>query len=71
KGKLLFGAGAGLITVLIRKWGAFPEGVTYGILIMNAFTPFLNKLLPRKYGYVPQKKPSAKTGAAEATEAGK
>jgi electron transport complex protein RnfD len=52
KGKLLFGAGAGLITVLIRKWGAFPEGVTYGLLIMNAFTPFLNKLLSRKYGYV-------------------
>jgi electron transport complex protein RnfD len=50
KGKLLFGAGAGLITVLIRKWGAFPEGVTYGILIMNALVPFLNKLLPRKYG---------------------
>jgi electron transport complex protein RnfD len=55
KGKLLFGAGAGLITVLIRRWGAFPEGVTYGILIMNAFTPFLNKLLPRKYGYVHKK----------------
>jgi electron transport complex protein RnfD len=55
KGKLLFGAGAGLITVLIRAWGAFPEGVTYGILIMNACTPFLNKLLPRKYGYVHKK----------------
>jgi electron transport complex protein RnfD len=50
RGKLLFGAGAGIITVLIRKWGAFPEGVTYGILIMNALAPFLNKLLPRKYG---------------------
>ncbi|MDR1072885.1 MAG: RnfABCDGE type electron transport complex subunit D, partial [Treponema sp.] len=53
--------------------GAFPEGVTYGILIMNAFTPFLNKLLSRKYGYVPKKKPSASaaTGAAAAKEAGK
>ncbi|MDR0707578.1 MAG: RnfABCDGE type electron transport complex subunit D [Treponema sp.] len=73
KGKLLFGVGAGLITALIRKWGAFPEGVTYGILIMNALTPFLNKLLSRKYGYAPKKKlfASAKTGAAEAKGAGK
>ncbi|MDR0998965.1 MAG: RnfABCDGE type electron transport complex subunit D [Treponema sp.] len=57
KGKLLFGFGAGLITILIRKWGSYPEGVTYGILIMNAFTPFMNRLLPRKYGYAPKKKP--------------
>jgi electron transport complex protein RnfD len=59
KGKLIFGLGAGLITVLIRTWGSYPEGVTYGILIMNAITPFLNKLLPRKYGYVPRKRPAA------------
>jgi electron transport complex protein RnfD len=59
KGKLIFGFGAGLITVLIRKWGSYPEGVTYGILMMNALSPFLNKLLPRKYGYVPRKKPAA------------
>jgi electron transport complex protein RnfD len=53
-GKLLFGAGAGIITVLIRKWGNYPEGVTYGILIMNAVTPFFNKLIQKKYGYVPK-----------------
>jgi electron transport complex protein RnfD len=53
---LIFGFGAGLITVLIRKWGNYPEGVSYGILIMNAVTPFLNRLLPKKYGYVPPKK---------------
>jgi electron transport complex protein RnfD len=58
KGKLIFGFGAGLITVLIRKWGSYPEGVTYGILIMNALTPFLNRLLQRKYGFVPPKKGS-------------
>ncbi|MDR1126647.1 MAG: RnfABCDGE type electron transport complex subunit D [Treponema sp.] len=52
KGKLVFGVGAGIIIVLIRKWGAFPEGVTYGLLIMNAVTPFLNRLLSRKYGFV-------------------
>jgi electron transport complex protein RnfD len=50
KGKLIFGAGAGIITALIRKWGSYPEGVTYGILIMNACTPFLNRLLQKKYG---------------------
>jgi electron transport complex protein RnfD len=55
-GKLLFGCGAGIITVLIRKWGGYPEGVSYGILIMNAVTPFLNKFIQKKYGYVPAKK---------------
>lgn len=53
KGKIIFGVGAGVITALIRKFGVYPEGVCYSILIMNAATPFLNKLLPRKYGYVP------------------
>ena len=43
-GKAIFGVGAGLMTVLIRQFGGFPEGVTYGILIMNAFSPFLDKL---------------------------
>ncbi|MDR2499593.1 MAG: RnfABCDGE type electron transport complex subunit D [Treponema sp.] len=56
KGKLIFGAGAGLIAVLIRKWGSYPEGVTYGILMMNAASPFLNRFLPKKYGYVPKPK---------------
>ena len=51
KGKIIFGCGAGIITVLVRQWGAYPEGVTYSILIMNAVTPFLNRLLPKKYGY--------------------
>ena len=57
KGKLIFGAGAGIITILIRKWGNYPEGVTYGILVMNAVTPFLNRLLQKKYGYVKPRKP--------------
>ncbi|MDR1046497.1 MAG: RnfABCDGE type electron transport complex subunit D [Treponema sp.] len=59
-GKFIFGAGAGLITILIRKWGSYPEGVTYGILIMNALTPFLNRLLPKKYGSVSKPKAKAK-----------
>ena len=57
KGKLLFGAGCGLITGLIRLFSGMPEGVMYSILIMNAVVPFLNKLIPVKYGYVkPPKK---------------
>jgi electron transport complex protein RnfD len=59
RGKIIFGIGAGIISILIRKWGTYPEGVSYGILIMNAAVPFLNKLLPRKYGFVPKKKPGA------------
>jgi electron transport complex protein RnfD len=65
-GKLIFGFGAGLITVLIRRWGNYPEGVTYGLLIMNAAVPFLNKLLQKKYGYVHPAKRTAPAPAAPA-----
>lgn len=60
KGKVFFGIGVGVIAMLIRKWGIYPEGVCYAILIMNASVPFLNKLLPKKYGYVYRKKEAAK-----------
>ena len=56
KGKILFGIGAGLIAMLIRKWGSYPEGVCFSILIMNSAVPFLNKLLSKKYGFVRRKK---------------
>ena len=62
-GKLIFGFCAGLISVLIRQWGSYPEGASYGILIMNAVTPYLNRLLQKKYGYVKPKKPQ-KGGAS-------
>ncbi|MBT9168437.1 MAG: Electron transport complex subunit RsxD [Syntrophomonadaceae bacterium] len=53
KGQLIFGIGCGLLTMLIRIFGAFPEGVMFAILIMNALTPLIdNKTLPRKYGEV-------------------
>ena len=58
KGKILFGFGVGLITVVIRLWGAYPEGVSFAILIMNAFTPLINKAFkPQVFGVV---KPSKK-----------
>ena len=50
-GRLAFGFGSGMITFLIRKFGGYPEGVMFSILIMNAFAPFLNNLTCRKYGY--------------------
>jgi electron transport complex protein RnfD len=51
-GRLLFGCGCGLITALIRLFGGYPEGVMFSILIMNALVPFLNKILPTRYGKV-------------------
>lgn len=62
KGKAIFGIGAGIITVLIRRFGGYPEGITYGILIMNALSPYLNKLRTPKYGFVKPVKP-AKEGS--------
>jgi electron transport complex protein RnfD len=49
-GRLLFGAGCGLIAALIRIFGGYPEGVMFGILIMNSLVPHLNKIIVRKYG---------------------
>ena len=42
-GQLLFGFGCGLLTVIIRTWGAYPEGVSFAILLMNSVTPLINK----------------------------
>ena len=56
RGKILFGVGVGLITVVIRLWGAYPEGVSFAILIMNAFTPLINNYVkPKRFGEVPAK----------------
>ncbi|MCR5061783.1 MAG: RnfABCDGE type electron transport complex subunit D [Treponema sp.] len=51
KGRFIFGFGCGLITFLIRRFGGYPEGVMFSILIMNSVAPFLNNLTARKYGY--------------------
>ena len=47
-GKLIFGVGAGLLTFAIRYFGAYPEGVSFAILIMNILTPYIEKLTARK-----------------------
>jgi electron transport complex protein RnfD len=48
RGKLIFGVGCGLLTVLIRFKGGFPEGVCYSILIMNMLTPMIDKVTETK-----------------------
>ena len=53
KGMVIFGVGIGIITVLIRIYGAYPEGVSFAILIMNATVPLINKYCkPKRFGEV-------------------
>jgi electron transport complex protein RnfD len=47
-GKIVFGVGAGLITVLIRFFGNYPEGVSFAILLMNILTPYIDRFTERK-----------------------
>jgi electron transport complex protein RnfD len=50
-GRWIFGLGVGLIVMVIRTWGSYPEGVAYAILLMNAVTPLVNRWTrPRIYG---------------------
>ncbi|MBE6948855.1 MAG: RnfABCDGE type electron transport complex subunit D [Ruminococcaceae bacterium] len=48
KGKFIYGLGCGMITVLIRVWGNYPEGVSFAILLMNILTPHINTLTRSK-----------------------
>ena len=51
RGMLIYGAGIGIITILIRVWGAYPEGMSFAILIMNAVVPLINKYdKPKRFG---------------------
>ena len=51
KGQLIYGVGIGAITILIRLFGAYPEGISFAILIMNAFTPLINNYVkPKGFG---------------------
>lgn len=51
KGRFIFGAGCGVLTMMIRLFGGFPEGVNYAILIMNIFTPMIDRYArPRLFG---------------------
>lgn len=62
-GRIVFGVGAGLLTVAIRYFGAMPEGVCFSILLMNAFTPLIDRYIkPKPYGYVRMRKKEVKAG---------
>jgi len=51
RGQLVYGVSIGLLTIVIRNWGAYPEGMSFAILIMNAFTPLINNYVkPQRYG---------------------
>ena len=57
KGQLIYGVAIGVLTVVIRNWGAYPEGMSFAILIMNAFTPLINNYVkPTRFGEVPANK---------------
>lgn len=51
KGQIIYGTGIGVITISIRLFGAYPEGISFAILIMNAFTPLINYYVkPKRFG---------------------
>ena len=56
KGQLVYGVAIGFLTVVIRTWGAYPEGMSFAILIMNAFVPLINNYFkPKRFGEVVKK----------------
>ena len=51
KGRFIFGAGCGILIMVIRYWSGLPEGVMYAILFMNALTPLINRYTrPKSFG---------------------
>lgn len=61
KGQLIYGIAIGCLTVIIRNWGSYPEGMSFAILIMNAFTPLINTYVkPKRFGEVPARKEAGK-----------
>lgn len=57
RGQLIYGVAIGLLTLIIRYWGSYPEGMSFAILIMNAFTPLINYYVkPNRFGSKKYKK---------------
>ena len=53
KGQIIYGVGIGVLTILIRLFGAYPEGISFAILIMNALVPLLNRYIkPKRFGEI-------------------
>jgi electron transport complex protein RnfD len=56
KGQIIYGIAIGVLTIVIRNWGAYPEGMSFAILIMNAFTPLINTYVkPERFGAIKEK----------------
>ncbi|MFP4079455.1 MAG: RnfABCDGE type electron transport complex subunit D [Ectothiorhodospira sp.] len=69
-GRLLFGAGCGLLVFVIRTWGGYPEGIAFAILLMNAMTPLIDHYIrPRAFGRTRRGRP-LETPAPEAAPEG-
>ncbi len=52
KGKIIFSAGCGILTAIIRFWGSYPEGVCFSILLMNLLTPLIDQYtIRKKFGF--------------------
>ena len=57
KGAIIYAIGIGMITMFVRLWGAYPEGMSFAILIMNAVVPLIDKYVrPKRFGVVKSKK---------------
>jgi len=60
KGQIIYGIGIGVITILIRLFGAYPEGISFAILIMNALVPLLNRYIkPKRFGEIKKERVKA------------
>ena len=53
KGQIIYGVSIAVLTIVIRNWGAYPEGMSFAILVMNAFTPLINMYVrPERFGEI-------------------
>lgn len=51
KGQIIYGVSIAVLTIVIRNWGAYPEGMSFAILVMNSFTPLINMYVrPKRFG---------------------
>ena len=52
RGRLIYGAGIGVLCFAIRQWGAYPDGIAFAVLLMNMAVPLIDRYtVPRVYGY--------------------
>ncbi len=54
-GKIIYGVAIGVVVMVIRLWGSYPEGMSFAILIMNAVVPLLDRIAPKRFGEVAKK----------------